>query len=38
MTQHVAPPCRVFDAIFSERGERGGGFTKKKQKKTNNKK
>lgn len=35
MTQHVAPPCRVFDAIFSERRERerGGGFTKKKDKK-----
>jgi hypothetical protein len=31
MTQHVAPPCRVFDAIFSEREERGGSFTKKQQ-------
>lgn len=31
MTQHVAPPCRVFDAIFSERQERGGGFQEKEK-------
>lgn len=43
MTQHVAPPCRVFDAIFSERRESerlgggGGGFTKKKAEKKNEK-
>lgn len=36
MTQHVAPPCRVFDAIFSERreNERRGVHEKKAEKRT----